>query len=181
MLRLLCLYTALSLGANPVAAADLVALKTGGMKKMVVYDQPLATPDLPFIDQDGAVHSLRDYRGQAVLLNLWATWCVPCRAEMPALDRAQADLGPHGLQVVTLATGRNPQAQIGRFFDAADIRHLPRFQDEDRNLARAMGVAGLPVSALIDRNGHEVARIIGEADWDSPEARAVLTALTRGD
>ncbi|RWR13901.1 TlpA family protein disulfide reductase [Paenirhodobacter populi] len=179
MLRLLALYTALSLGANPAAALDLSALKTGEMKKMVVYDQPLATPDLPFVDAEGGSHSLRDFRGQPVLLNFWATWCAPCRAEMPALDRAQADLGSRGLKVLTLATGRNPQAQIGRFFDQAGVVHLPRYQDEPRALARAMGVAGLPVSVLIDREGHEVARIIGEADWDSAEARAVLDALTR--
>ncbi|HEY0214182.1 MAG TPA: TlpA disulfide reductase family protein [Paenirhodobacter sp.] len=178
MLRFLALYTALSLGANPAVALDLTALKTGEMKKMVVYAQPLATPDLPFVDQDGATHSLRTFAGQPVLLNFWATWCAPCRAEMPALDRAQADLGPRGLHVVTLATGRNPQAQITRFFDQAGVTHLPRYQDEQRGLARAMGVAGLPVSVLIDRNGLEVARIIGEADWNSPEARAVLTALT---
>lgn len=177
MLRLIVLYTALCLGANAAAAADLGALAQGEMKKLVIYDEPLATPELPFVDETGASHSLVDFRGKVVLLNLWATWCAPCREEMPGLDKLQAELGGDRFQVVTLATGRNPQPKIAQFFEEAGVTHLPRFQDEKQSLARAMGVMGLPVSLLIDAHGHEVARLIGGAVWDGADARAVIEAL----
>lgn len=177
MLRSLVLYTALALGANSAVAADLTALKAGDMKKLVVYDTPLPTPDLPFADETGAERSLTEFRGKVVLLNFWATWCAPCRAEMPALDRLQAEMGGAQFQVVTLATGRNPLPKIDKFFAEAGVTGLPRFKDERQNLARAMGVAGLPVSVIIDAEGREVARLIGEAAWDAPEAKAVLQAV----
>ncbi|MFT3690421.1 MAG: TlpA disulfide reductase family protein [Paenirhodobacter sp.] len=176
-MRSLVLYTALSLCANSVAAADLAALKTGDMAKLVVYEEPLAVPELPFTDETGAERRLADYRGKVVLLNFWATWCAPCRKEMPGLDALQGTLGGADFQVVTIATGRNPQAQIDRFFREAGVTRLPRHQDERQGLARAMGVMGLPVSVLIDRDGHEVARMIGEADWNSEAAHRLIRAL----
>lgn len=177
MLRLFVLYTALSLCANAATAADLAALKAGDMAKLVVYEEPLAVPELPFTDESGAEHSLKDFRGKAVLVNFWATWCAPCRKEMPALDALQGAMGGARFAVVTIATGRNPQAQIQRFFAEAGVTRLPRYQDERQQLARAMGVMGLPVSVLIDREGREVARLIGDADWNAPEARKVIAAL----
>lgn len=177
MLRLIVLYTALCLGANAASAADLSALREGEMKKLVVYEAPLATPELPFIDETGASHSLADYRGKVVALNLWATWCAPCREEMPALSRLQAALGGDRFQVVTLATGRNSQAKIAQFFEEAGVTNLPRFQDEKQTIARAMGVMGLPVTVLIDAEGREVARLIGGAEWDGADARKVIDAL----
>lgn len=177
MLRLIVLYTALCLGANAAIAADLSALREGEMKKLVVYEAALATPDLPFIDETGASHSLAEYRGKVVVLNLWATWCAPCREEMPALSRLQAELGGERFQVVTLATGRNSQVKIAQFFEEVGATNLPRFQDEKQTIARAMGVIGLPVTVLIDAEGREVARLIGGAQWDGPEARKVIDAL----
>ncbi len=181
MLRLIVLYTALCLGANAAVAADLAALKTGAMGKLVVYDAPLATPaDLPFLDAEGGEHRLSDYRGKVVLLNLWATWCAPCRKEMPSLDRLQAAMGGEAFQVVTLATGRNSPAKIAAFFETAGVTQLPAFLDEKQSISRAMGVMGLPVTVLIDAEGREVARLIGGAEWDSPEAQALISALIGG-
>ncbi|MDF1620874.1 TlpA family protein disulfide reductase [Pseudothioclava nitratireducens] len=177
MLRSLVLYTALALGANAAAAADLSALKTGEMNKLVVYEAPLPVPDLAFEDGMGGTTSLAAYRGQVVLVNFWATWCAPCRAEMPSLDRLQAQLGGNGFEVVTVATGRNPPPKIDRFFEEAGVARLPKFRDPKQQLARAMGVVGLPVTVLIDKNGQEVARLIGEAEWDSPDAKALIAAL----
>lgn len=175
-LRLIVLYTALSLGANAAMAADLNALRAGDMKKLVVYEAPIALPEIPFTDETGAETSLAAYRGKVVLLNFWATWCAPCRAEMPELAALQQALGGDDFQVVTLATGRNPPAKIDRFFEEIGVTDLPKHRDEKQMLARAMGVAGLPVTVLIDRKGREVARLIGEAAWNAPEARAVIAA-----
>lgn len=177
MLRLIVLYTALCLGANAASAADLGALREGDMKKLVIYEAPLATPELPFVDETGASHSLAEYRGKVVVLNLWATWCAPCREEMPGLSKLQAELGGDRFQVVTLATGRNPQPKIAKFFEEAGVSNLPRFQDEKQTIARAMGVIGLPVTVLIDTEGREVARLIGGAEWDGPDARKIINAL----
>ena len=86
MLRFLVLYLALSLGANAALAADLEALKQGDMRKLVTYETPIATSEVPFVDAQGAEHSLAEYRGKVVVLNFWATWCTPCREEMPMLS-----------------------------------------------------------------------------------------------
>lgn len=177
MLRFLVLYTALALGANAAAAADLEPLKQGDMRKLVLTAPPAPAPEVAFQDVDGATKTLADWRGKVVLVNFWATWCAPCRAEMPALDRLQADLGGDGFAVITVATGRNAPAAIDKFFDEAGVTRLPKFRDERQALARAMGVVGLPVSVILDANGHEVARLIGEAAWDAPEAKAVIAAL----
>ncbi|KFI24921.1 TlpA family protein disulfide reductase [Paenirhodobacter enshiensis] len=181
-LRSLVLYTALSLCANalPAAAsplsAELTALRQGEMSRLAVMETPLPVPDLPFTDETGAAHSMTEFHGKVVLLNFWATWCVPCRTEMPELDALQGAMAGPDFAVVTIASGRNPQGQIARFFDQAGVTHLPRYQDESQRIARGMGVMGLPVSVLIDRDGHEIARLIGGADWSSPEARAVIKA-----
>ncbi|OCX61037.1 thioredoxin [Thioclava sp. SK-1] len=177
MLRLLVLYTALALGANGVMAADLSALKTGEMKKLVVYDDPLPVPELPFTDPDGAELRLQDYAGKVILVNMWATWCAPCREEMPELDALQAEMGGDAFEVLTIATGRNPPRKVDSFFEEAGVTHLPKFRDENQKLARAMGILGLPVTVLIDQNGQEVARLIGGADWASDDAKAVIKAL----
>ena len=178
MLRFLVLYLALSLGANAALAADLAPLKQGEMKKLVTYEEPIATSEVPFVDPQGAEHSLAEYRGKVVVLNFWATWCAPCREEMPSLDRLQARLGGADMQVVTVATGRNSLPQIEKFFAEAGVSQLPVLLDGGQALARSMGVLGLPVTVLIDRDGREVARLIGGAEWDSPEALAVIDSLT---
>ena len=171
----LVLYTALSLGAN---AADLAALKQGDMVKLILADAPKALPEAVLLDESEAEHGLAEYKGKVVLLNFWATWCAPCRKEMPGLDRLQAEIGGDDFQVVTIATGRNPVPLISRFFDENGVTHLPKLRDPKQQLAGQMGIVALPVSALLDRNGAEVARLIGDAAWDGPEAKAVIAALT---
>ncbi|WP_245845245.1 TlpA family protein disulfide reductase [Pseudothioclava arenosa] len=177
MLRSLVLYTALALGANAAAAADLEALKQGDMRKLVVYEAPLDLPDVPFLDAGGAEQRLSDHKGKVLLVNFWAVWCAPCRAEMPSLDRLQAEMGGEDFEVIAIATGRNPPPKVARFLEEVGVTNLPLYTDAQQKLARTMGIAGLPVSVLIDREGREAARLIGEAAWDAPEAKAVIEAL----
>lgn len=174
---LVVLYTALILGANP-AAAEISALRDGDMKKLALHETPVAVPEVVLLDAEDGEHSLAEYRGKWVVLNFWATWCAPCRREMPSLERLQAAMP--GLAVVPVATGRNAVAGIRRFFDEAGVTTLPIRRDPASELARAMGVMGLPVTVILNPEGQEVARLIGDAEWDSASAKAVLGALMAG-
>lgn len=175
-MRSLILYTALIVSANMAAAGpvDWQAARDAGLPKLAELSSPVDVPDIALTDPDGATHRLADLKGKVVLLNFWATWCAPCREEMPALDSLQKDLGGEDFQVVTIATGRNTPAAIDRFFAEEGITVLPKWLDPKQALARAMGVAGLPVTVLIDRDGQEIARLLGEADWAGAAARQVV-------
>jgi thiol-disulfide isomerase/thioredoxin len=174
---LVVLYTALVLGANPVAA-DVAALRDGDMKKLVLLEAPETVPDAVLLDAEDGQHALADYRGKWVVLNFWATWCAPCRQEMPSLDRLQAAMPE--IAVVPVATGRNAVEGIKRFFEEAEVKGLPIRRDPQSEFARAMHVMGLPVTIILNPEGQEVARLIGDAEWDSDSAKAVLTALVAG-
>ena len=173
-MMLAVLYTAFAFGAN---AGSLEGLLTGDMKKLAVVE-PLAIPDAVLLDGAEAEHSLAEYRGKWVVLNFWATWCAPCRAEMPSLDRL-AKAMPE-VAVVPVATGRNGVDQIQKFYAEAGVVNLPVLRDPKSALARSMGVLGLPVTVILNPEGQEVARLIGDAEWDSVEALAVLRALIAG-
>ena len=172
------LYTSLIIGANAghadVAAAD--AARTGDMRKLAFQESPVTLPEISFVDEADTPHALAEYRGQWVLLNFWATWCAPCRAEMPTLQALDIAMGDD-FSVVTLATGRNSVEGINKFFDEAGITTLPKLRDPKSELARSMGVLGLPLTVILNPEGQEVARLIGDADWNSADAKAMLTAL----
>ncbi len=177
------LYTALSLFANAAVAdvAALEALREGDMKKLVFHAEPAPVPAGAMGHVDGTQHSLADYRGKWVVLNFWATWCAPCRKEMPMLANLQAQMGGPDFAVVTVATGRNSPQAIERFFGEIGVTNLPLYTDPRNELARPMGVMGLPVTVILDPEGREVARLIGEATWDSDSAKAILSALMSGE
>jgi thiol-disulfide isomerase/thioredoxin len=174
---LVVLYTAFTLGAN-AGWADVAALRDGDMKKLALHATPVAIPEAVLLDAMDGEHSLSDYRGKWVVLNFWATWCAPCRHEMPSLDRLQAAMPE--IAVVPVATGRNSVTGIERFFAEAEIKLLPVLRDPTSDLARGMGVIGLPVTVILNPEGQEVARLIGDAEWDSDSAKAILTALATG-
>ncbi|MFD1913292.1 TlpA family protein disulfide reductase [Halodurantibacterium flavum] len=178
LLRLAVLYTAIALGANAAAAGTgAEALREGDMRKLVFHTDPRPLPRAALLDERDAPQDLTGYEGRIVVLNFWATWCAPCRHEMPSLDRLEATLGGGDLAVVPVATGRNPVPGIERFYAEAGITHLPVLRDPSSALAREMGVLGLPVTVILDREGREIARLTGDAEWDSDSAIAILTAL----
>ncbi len=174
------LYMALALGATP-GSADIAAAseaRVGDMKKLVFHSAPKATPSVPFdLADDAGTATLADYKGKVVLLNFWATWCAPCRKEMPHLAELQTELGGDDFEVLTIATGRNSPVGIKRFFDEIGVENLPRHQDPKQQLAAQMAIFGLPITVILDADGNEIARMRGDADWASDSAKAVLRAL----
>ncbi|MDB6452442.1 TlpA family protein disulfide reductase [Falsirhodobacter sp. 20TX0035] len=176
MLRVLFVYTALALGAN-TAMADVPAaqaVQAGDMRKLAFEEaKPLPAADLLTLEDE--VQALP--AGKWTVLNFWATWCPPCRKEMPSLDRLQA--ARPDLAVVTVATGRNPVPKIRQFFAEQSVTHVTALRDPDQALARKVGVIGLPVTLILNPEGQIVGRLTGDAEWDSPDALAVLDALSR--
>ena len=187
-MRAVFLYTAVALGANlaaaPAAAFDraaIEALREGDMRKLAFHAEPREVPLSQVMrDASDAEHSLSDWQGKWVVLNFWATWCAPCRHEMPALDRLEAEFGGDAFAVLPLATGRNPVPAIERFYEETDLANLPILRDPTQALSRQMGVLGLPVTVILDPEGREVARLTGDAEWDSDSARAIVAALLAG-
>lgn len=174
------MYTALMAGANTAIAAspDILSLRDGDMKKLIVHETPQSTSDAPFILADDAgTATLEDYQGKYLLVNFWATWCAPCRKEMPQLNTLQKEFGGDDFEVLTIATGRNSPEGIIKFFKEAGVDSLPRHQDPKQALAGQMGIFGLPITVLIDPEGKEIARLRGDAKWDSDSAKAIIKTL----
>jgi thiol-disulfide isomerase/thioredoxin len=167
------LYTALMFGAN-AAWADVAALREGDMKKLS-FSEAKALPEVSIEDADGVAHALADWQGQWVVLNFWATWCAPCRHEMPSLAALQVALPD--VAVLPVATGRNSPDGVKAFYAELGVTNLPVLLDPKSELARNMGVLGLPVTVIVNPQGMEVARLTGDADWNSAHAHTILTAL----
>ena len=182
ILRQIVLYTALALGANTATAdvAALEALRDGDMKKLNFHAAPQAVSDAPFTTWEGGTGQLSDYAGKYVVLNFWATWCAPCRKEMPQLSALQTELGGDAFEVVTIATGRNPPQAMQRFFEEIGVDNLPLHMDPKQALAREMAVMGLPITVILNPEGQEIARMRGDADWSSDSAKAIVSALIAG-
>jgi len=137
--------------------------------ELSVFDQPREIPEIRFQDEQGHDLSLADFRGRVVLLNVWATWCVPCRKEMPALDRLQAKLGGDEFRVIPLSVDREGVAAVKRFYQQLGLKDLGIYVDPWGKAGRALAIPGVPTTLLIDRQGREVARKMGAAEWDDPE------------
>ena len=179
------LYGAIALSANLAVAhdltdADVSALKeirAGDMQKLVIHREARPRIDETFRDQYGNAVTIADYEGKVVFLNFWATWCPPCRAEMPSIDRLAGEMAGDELEVLALSTDRFDVERVVAFFDEIQVENLRVLQDRKGAVARKGGVLGLPVTVILDRHGREIARLQGEADWDAPEVRTILSKI----
>jgi thiol-disulfide isomerase/thioredoxin len=150
-------------------------------RQISLHDTPVPVPDVAFSDETGAARSLTDFRGKFVLLNIWATWCVPCRTEMPTLDRLQGLLGGPDFEVVALSIDRSGPEVVRRFFDEIGVQCLAVNIDTSSRAAFSLGAVGLPATLLINRDGMEVGRLIGPAEWDAEEMVSVLKSVISAD
>jgi len=139
------------------------------MKKMTLATHTFYAPNTVFLAEDETELTLNDFKGRVTLVNFWATWCSPCRKEMPSLEVLSDQLSGDNFQVLTIATMRSSKDAIEDFFNSTNIRELPKHRDPKGKLARAAGVAALPLTILFDRTGHEIGRLIGDADWSQFE------------
>lgn len=153
------------------------AAGAGAVGQLVVHDAPRPVPPLSFTDQDGTRHSLADHQGQVVVLNIWASWCLPCLEEMPALDALQAAMGGHGVQVLPLTVDRTGVLAARRVFAKRHITALPLLAAKGVEVVHALREEALPLTVVLDRSGREVARLRGAAAWNEGPYRAFVERL----
>ncbi len=143
--------------------------------------EKLEPVDLSFNDGDGACLNLADYRGRGVVLNLWATWCPPCVREMPALDRLSAALEADDIAVLTVSGDRGGVPVVEQFYGEHRIENLPVLVDPGMKGSRGLQVAGLPTTLIVDRDGREIGRLAGAAEWDADAAVSFIRSCIDGE
>jgi thiol-disulfide isomerase/thioredoxin len=166
--------------ASSAAAQKIAPLAKGQVAALNVPKSPRMATDIAFNGPGGEKLKLTDFRGKTVLLNLWATWCVPCRVEMPALDRLQGELGGKDFEVVAVNIDTARLERRKAFLDSVGVNRLAFYTDAKaetfQTLKQAGKVVGLPTTILIDNAGCELGVMAGPAEWDGPEALALLRA-----
>lgn len=162
-------------------ARSVDTLATGEVAALIVDKTPAPAPDLTFVDDSGAERKLSDWKGKAVLFNLWATWCAPCRHEMPALDNLQAEFGGPDFEVVAVNIDTGGDEKPKRFLDDVAVDDLAYYADHTtgvfRELKKSGKAFGLPTTLVIDRDGCEIGHMAGPAQWDSDDAKALVRAV----
>jgi thiol-disulfide isomerase/thioredoxin len=164
-------------------AKKLAPLAHGEVAALTMATTPLRVPDLAFEDADGKPKRLSDWRGKTVLVNLWATWCVPCRKEMPALDALQGKLGGKDFEVVAINIDTRDPDKPRNFLKDANLTRLAYFSDQKAKVfqdLKAIGKAlGMPTSLLVDSKGCEIGTIAGPAEWASDDAMKLITSAVQ--
>lgn len=153
------------------------AQPTTPLAALVENPNPAPPPEARFLDNSGKSHSIADFAGQGLILNLWATWCIPCVAEMPQLEAAAQALAGDRIAILPLSSDRGGVDIVRKFYTEHAIKHLDIWLDPKSEATRAWHARGLPTTLIIDRKGREVARLEGAAEWAHPEALARLRKL----
>ena len=165
-------------------ASRIAPLVHGEVAALAVAQTPFRVPDLTFKDAQNHDKTLNDWRGRTVLLNLWATWCVPCRREMPALDALQAKLGGPNFEVVAVNIDtRDPQKPLD-FLKEVGISHLAYYSDQSARVFEDLKTAGkafgMPTTVIVDRSGCEIGNMAGPAEWASDDGLKLVSAAIGG-
>ncbi|MDF1685953.1 MAG: redoxin family protein [Parvibaculaceae bacterium] len=158
------------------SVAALSAAAQGTVANFTVAKNPKTVADIGFVDGAGAAKKLSNWRGQVVLLNVWATWCGPCREEMPALDRLQAQMGAEDFEVVALSVDRGDIGLPQGFYEEIGVKDLGLYHDGSAKAGSKLGVFGMPTTLLLGRQGQILGRLVGPAEWDEAHAQALVRA-----
>ena len=151
-----------------------------GIPLIAMNKTPIRIREFEFRAEDGVSRSLADYRGQFVLVNVWATWCPPCRKEMPSLDRLKKALAAiPDIDVIAISVDRASIAQVRAFYSFYEIEYLPLLQGDEDEVMSALRVGGLPTTLLLNRDGLEIGRLVGPTEWDSPAVIEQLSTLVK--
>ena len=143
-----------------------------------IHKTPIPVQPVSFAHSNGQQRSFSDFKGKHILVNVWATWCPPCRKEMPGLDRLQEKLGPIAEpEIVAISVGPVSFDQLRAFYSVIGIRNMAIYRGNEADIFQALGIVGLPTTLLIDRDGQEIGRLIGPTVWDAPEIVAQLSSL----
>jgi thiol-disulfide isomerase/thioredoxin len=170
-------YAVFRMGSNVTEGeAGLMRFAEGELEKLQVLAEPPAQPDLMFLDAEGGRLTLEAFRGKVLVMNLWATWCAPCIKEMPSLDRLRADRASDRFEVVSISFDRS-MSDARDFYERTGISSLELYQDSSTAFAARLGVSGIPITVIYDPEGRELARLSDGAEWDSPEALALIDAV----
>lgn len=145
-----------------------------------LHQTPRPLAPLQFQNEAGESLSLADFQGQPLVLHLWATWCGPCRVELPALDRLQSRLADAEPIILAISMDQQGAAVVEPFFQQAGIAHLQPYTDQSGRMAADVGAPGLPMTLLVDAQGREIGRHLGALDWDEPELETFLRGLSGG-
>jgi len=173
---------ALLLGACDGATPEPVGgAQAAPRRSFSMHASPRSVPDLIFQNAQGDNVKLSAHRGKVVLLNVWATWCAPCREEMPTLDRLQAELGGPDFEVLALSVDHQGMQVVQKFYRDIGVKHLRAWIDPSPQTLDSLNVVGLPVTLLLDRDGRELGRLLGAAEWDSPEMVQFLREIIGRD
>ena len=167
-------------GPGALAQADAAAPGQAPLGEFIPASRPRPAPPTGFTDAEGKTLSLRDFAGKLVLVNLWATWCAPCRHEMPSLERLQTGLGDK-ITILAISEDRGGSKAVAPFIAKLGLRAVKIYLDPESAVGGAFKVDGLPTSFLIDRQGRVLGRVEGEAEWDSPKMLAILDPLLSED
>jgi len=167
-------------GPGATAQADADAAGQAPFGEFLPASRPWPAPPAVFTDADGKTLSLRDFAGKLVLVNLWATWCAPCRREMPSLERLQTRLGDK-ITILAISEDRGGSKAVAPFIAKLGLKVVKTYLDPESAVGRAFKVDGLPTSFLIDRQGRVLGRVEGEAEWDSPKMLAIIDPLLSED
>ncbi|MAT65258.1 MAG: thioredoxin [Gammaproteobacteria bacterium] len=148
---------------------------------MTRLPEPVPAPDFALEDMDGETHRLSDLRGQVVMVNFWATWCPPCREEMPSMEAVYQGLKGEGFQVLAVNQWESPD-QVFPYMGQLDVYpSFPVLFDRDSSVAEAYGVKGLPTTVLIDPQGRVVYRAVGGRNFNHPEVQALIRGLMESE
>lgn len=158
------------------SAAALRAAAQGSMANFTVASEAKTVADIGFVNGAGTPKKLSDWRGRVVLLNVWATWCGPCRKEMPALDRLQGVMGSDEFEVVALSVDGGKIDLPQEFYEEIGIRELELYHDGSARAGPKLGVFGMPTTLLLGRQGQILGRLVGPAEWDDKHAQALVKA-----